>query len=188
MHFRVRGYLRQNGKTDMSKYHLDWANEESTIGRWDYDDLPEPSADQLAAVPQQFIDDESETSDTCTCGIYTGQVVVPAGARVGTSWWFVALTAARHPFVSSPAPESSTHISIDRGFWKFTLVGNCDTAITIHIGHSNNIITVRTMGAGQFDITVASRLLMLTTIWIKVHRQNDGVAVQLNSTLLIEKR
>jgi hypothetical protein len=59
IHHKIRAYLRQNWKSNMGGFHLDWVNGCTSIGRWDYQDVPQPTSDALAAVAQRYLDYET---------------------------------------------------------------------------------------------------------------------------------
>jgi hypothetical protein len=118
LHKKIRAYLRENGKSDMGGYHLDWVNGRTSIGRWDYQDVPQPTNDALAAVAQQYLDYETDT--VYTHDIYTGTIVTD-NAPSGANWLIGQLNVERRPNISAPTTPQS--IKIIRGYWKIPLMG-----------------------------------------------------------------
>jgi hypothetical protein len=116
IHQKIRAYLRENGKTDMSGFHLDWMNGRTSIGRWDYHDVPQPTNDALTAVAQQYLDYETDT--VYTHDIYTGTIITDS-APSGANWLIGELTAGRQPNISTPRTPQT--VKITRGFWKILM-------------------------------------------------------------------
>lgn len=191
IHFRIRAYLRQHGATNMGKYHLGWANGQTTVGRWDYESIPMPSAELLAAVPQEHLN--YETSTVHTCDIFAGEIANPLPARAGTAWWPVDLTAARIPYVSLLSPSTTDRISLGAGFWKLTVIAlsseNATCRVTVNEGAQEVTLHDVSMPAGQYvDFTRAICLANPNTlIRLKAKRQDNGATLVFTTTLLVEK-
>jgi hypothetical protein len=133
IHQKICAYLRENGKSDMSGFHLDLVNGCTRIGRWDYQDVPLPTNDALAAVAQQHLDYETEPAHTRD--IYHAVVV---DAPAGINWVTCKLTEARRPDVTELTARNS--IKLSKGFWEIRLQGNSPSVFTLQITRDDEII------------------------------------------------
>jgi hypothetical protein len=131
IHQKIRAYLRQHGKTDMGGFHLDWVEGRTSIGRWDYSDVQQPTNDSLGAVEQQYLD--YETAPTHTRDIYKAVVT---NAPAGMNWVVCTLTEVRRPDVTElVAPDS---IQLSKGFWEIKLQGISSSVFTLQIIRGDN--------------------------------------------------
>jgi hypothetical protein len=118
LHKKIRAYLRENGKSNMGGYHLDWENGHTSIARWEYQDVPEPTDAALAAVAPRYLAYETDTAHTHD--IYYGGVQ-EQNAPTGLDWVTCALTEGRRPNISELTTNNSVKISI--GYWKELVSG-----------------------------------------------------------------
>jgi hypothetical protein len=133
LHQKIRAYLRQNGKTDMCGFHLDWANGRTSIGRWDYRDVPKPTNEALAAVAQQHLDYETEPAHTRD--IYRAVV---DGAPTGMNWVTCKLAEERRSDVTELVTNDS--IKLSKGFWEIKLQGISTSVFTLQIIRGDNLV------------------------------------------------
>jgi hypothetical protein len=131
IHQKIRAYHRQHGKTDMGGFHLDWVEGRTSIGRWDYSDVQQPTNDSLGAVEQQYLD--YETAPTHTRDIYKAVVT---NAPAGMNWVVFTLSEERRPDVTElVAPDS---IQLSKGFWEIKLQGFSSSVFTLQIIRGND--------------------------------------------------
>jgi hypothetical protein len=133
IHQKIRAYLRQNGKTDMGGFCLDLVQGRTSIGRWDYPDVPQPTNDSLTAVEQQYLDYETEPAHTRD--IYKAVV---ADAPAGLNWVVCTLTEERRLDVTELVAPNS--IELSKGFWEIKLQGISSSVFTLQIIRGANLV------------------------------------------------
>jgi hypothetical protein len=189
LHKKICAYLRENGKSDMGGYHLDWVNGRTSIGRWDYQDVPQPTNDALAAVAQQYLDYETDT--VYTHDIYTGTIVTD-NAPSGANWLIGQLNVERQPNISAPTTPQS--IKIIRGYWKITINGFSDDNIILQITVGDDVhpVNQKRYMSGSFEMTRTLHVNSDKEIRLRVHRyiqngNNTGGRLNITYTVLLEK-
>jgi hypothetical protein len=147
IHQKIRAYLRQNGKTDMGGFHLDWMNGRTSIGRWDYPDVPQPTNDSLTTVEQQYLDYETEPAHTRD--IYRAVVV---NEPTGFDWATFNLAEERRSDVTELTAQNS--IKLSKGFWEMKLQGISSSVFTLQIARGDGrVIYQKECPVGRFTDT-----------------------------------
>jgi hypothetical protein len=189
IHQKIRAYLRQNGKTDMGGFHLDLSEGRTTIGRWDYSDVPQPTNDSLNAVDQQYLDYETDT--VSTRDIYTGRIITD-NAPSGANWLTVQLDAARFPCISTPTTPQT--VKLTRGFWRIFIAGysNGNFILQVAVGSAASPINQKRYMAGSFEMTRILHASSDDEIRLSVQRfiqngVNTSGRLDINYTVVLEK-
>jgi hypothetical protein len=189
IHQKIRAYLRQNGKTEMGGFHLDWARGRTTIGRWDYPDVPQPTNDSLTTVEQQYLDYETDT--VYTHDIYTGRITTD-NAPSGTNWLIGQLNAERYPYISTPTTPQT--VKITRGFWRIFITGYSDGnfILQVTVGSDARPMNQKRYMAGSFEMTRILHASSDDEIRLRVQRfiqngVNTGGRLDINYTVVLEK-
>jgi hypothetical protein len=172
-------------------FHLDWAHGRTSIGRWDYQDVPPPTNDALTAVAQQYLDYETDTVYTHTHDIYTGRIITDS-APSGANWLIGELTAGRQPNISTPTTPQT--VKITRGFRKIFITGFSDGnfILQITIGDDARPVNQKRYIAGSFEMTRILHVNSDKEIRLRVQRyiqngNNTGGRLNITYTVLLEK-
>ena len=167
----------------MGKYHLNWANGQTTMGRWEYDDVPAPSAELLAAVPQGHLDFESEIIQTRDIYRSTVQSVTSAST-------VITLLPMRMPSLTSQGTGGS--VALPSGLYKLLVVGhrpsNSSIPFELNIGSTTNSLRRQVITTSEFDLTAVKlwgRETEINTTISLISRSSADLNIQL--TLIIEK-
>jgi len=184
IHFKIRAYLRQHGKTDMSKYQLGWANGKTTMGRWSYDDVAAPSDALLAAVPQAHLDFESEIPQTRDIYRSTIRSIADTSA-------VATLSPMRMPNITSQGTSGS--VQLPAGLYKFIVVGHRPSSgnipFELMINSTTNSIRRQVITTSEFDLTAVKLWGRETVLTISISLiSRSGVNdLNLQITLIIER-
>jgi hypothetical protein len=174
VHYRVRAYLRQNGETNMLNFALD---DSENIANWGYD-IPQPTTEMLANVPQCHIDFVS--NDYYARDIYTATETVTTGL-----WQALPLISLRYPCVT--VHMSTTTIALSAGFWRLSVYGISNGDATIRIIDADGIINrIINAPSGEFDSSRAIYISDRTDLRIEAKKRGN-TSVELNLTLIIEE-
>jgi hypothetical protein len=163
IHQKIRAYLRQNGKTDMGGFYLNLVEGRTSIGRWDYSDVPQPTNDSLNAVGQQYLD--YETAPAHTRDIYNAVIT---NAPSGTNWGSFVFTEQRRADVTELAAPNS--IQLSKGFWEMKLQGFSSNAFTLQITSGANRIYRQDHPGGRFTETCLTYAEDMTEIRVMARR------------------
>jgi hypothetical protein len=123
--------------------------------------------------------------DRVTCDINTGDVQIPRGTQAGTTWWPASFGkfVERPPSLSSFAGDRSS-VTVGRGFWRFSVSGQCDENAIIQILAENNelIIAEKSSFPGtSIPVSIASYTGAALPLESRV-----GVKIQAIGSLLVE--
>lgn len=183
MHYKIRAYLRYNGKTDMSRYQLNWVNGETTMGRWEYDDVPAPSHELLADVPQAHLDFESEV-------IHTRDIYRSTLQSVTSTSTVMKLSPMRMPSITTQGADGS--VVLPTGLYKFLVVGHRVSNIPFELIIASTTNSIRrqviTSSESEFDFTAVKlwgREAEINITISLISRSSADLKMQL--TLIIEK-
>src|SRR5688572_11373553 len=169
-HCKIRGYLRQNGETNMQKYTLDdivgLTNRGYTIEK--------PTMTMLAAVPQEQID---FVSDDC----YTRDIYTATGTLATKVYKNLPITAARFPCITLQTAAET--VTVDCGFWKLTISGASNGDASIRI-----IDWLIDISSSQFRPNATRIICISSQTSFQVEAKKRGTVttpdVELNITLL----
>jgi hypothetical protein len=190
--FCVKAHLRKAGLVDHSKFRIGWdeENQRQTICEWWYD-TPQPDPSTLPAPTPMELFTERENSVEHKADVFTGRI----GTRANTAWWPITLTAVRNPCVSTPV-SGSADLSVSSGIFKLSLFGVTDAAAAVHIvmivprpggSESEEGWCAVNVPAGQFDFGKVVAVSDTISIRVKARRQDNGSALNLDATLLVEQ-
>src|SRR5688572_5461935 len=170
-HHKIRGYLRQNGETNMQKYNLDVI---VGLTNWGYT-IEKPTTAMLSAVPQEHIDFVSKD-------YYTRDIYTATGTLSTKVYKNLPIIAARFPCITLQTAADT--VTLDCGFWKLTISGasNGDTSIRI-------IDWLIDISSSQFNATRIICISSQTSFQVEAKKRSTVTTpdVELNITLLIEE-
>jgi hypothetical protein len=196
--FCVKAHLSKAGLVDHSKFRIGWdeKNQRQIICEWRYD-TPQPDPSTLPAPTPAELFIEKENSVEHKADVFTGRVDIPTGTRANTAWWPITLTAVRNPCVSTPVSGSADRLSVSSGIFKLSLFGYTDAAAAVHIvmivprpGGSESeegLCAVNVPAGQQFDFGKVVAVPDTISIRVKARRQDNGSALNLVATLLVEQ-
>jgi hypothetical protein len=123
--------------------------------------------------------------DRVTCDIYTGDVQIPRGTQAGTTWWpanFIQFVE-RPPSLSSLADDRSS-VTVGRGFWRFSVSGQCyENALINILAEDNELIIAE---KSSFPGTSISVLIASYTGAALPLESRVGVKIRAIGSLLVE--
>ena len=170
-HHKIRGYLRQNGETNMQKYTLD-----DIVGltNWGYT-IEKPTTAMLTAVPQEHIDFVSKD-------YYTRDIYTATGTLATKVYKNLPITAARFPCITLQTAADT--VTVDCGFWKLTISGASNGDASVRI-----IDWLIDISSSQFNATRIICISSQTSFQVEAKKRGTVTTpdIELNITLLLEE-
>src|SRR5688572_5072302 len=170
-HCKIRGYLRQNGETNMQKYTL---YDIVDLTNWGYT-IEKPTTEMLAAVPQEHIDFVSKD-------YYTRDIYTATGALTTSVWKNLPITAARFSCITLQTAAET--VTVDCGFWKLMIAGASNGDASVRV-----IDWLVDISSSQFNATRIIFIPSQTNFQIKAKKRGSLTTpdVVLNITVLLEE-
>lgn len=176
----------------MTKYNLACANGETSVGRWDYDDVPRPTPELLAAVPQQYLQYESERVPTCDIFNGNGTAIRKLAAHS------LVLSPIRNPVVSTQG--SFVYIRLQPGLYKFHVVGKCIDPnkgrinCNVHIKRKKlpsdeyvRTCSVTGFSTSDFDFTTFLKVTTESDFKLEVYHSELALQLNIEATIIIDR-